>query len=65
MDLGSWSEFLTAHGPWPLICFALAYWVWLREKGRDHITARYFEAMTANTKALTALEVVIRERGKM
>jgi len=64
MDIGSWSEFLTAHGPWPVICAAMAYWIWTREKRLDQVNKGYQDAMNDNTRALTELTVLYRERGR-
>lgn len=60
--LGEWSEFLTAHGPWPAFCaLTVAAVVYLAMRlAATH--KRAWEALDANTKAMTALEIVIRER---
>lgn len=64
-DLAAWSAFLTAHGPWPLIAFALAFWIWNRQKRVDQMIEGYQSALLSNTQALTALETTIRERGRL
>jgi len=62
MDLAAWSEFLTSHGPWPVICAAMAYWIWMREKRVDQISKGYQDAMNDNTRALTELSTLHRAR---